>query len=337
MVNTSSEICDRIGHIMNYGDGWYGGVYVAAMYALAFVSDDINYIVNEALKTIPENTLYARCMRDVIKWHKQYPDDWKMNWFQVQKNWSEDVGCPDGVFNTFNIDAKINSAWILLGLLYGEKDFGKTISISTRAGDDSDCNPASSGGILATVLGYENIPDYWKQGLAEVEPMDFKYTTMSLNDTYEMSFRHALELVKRNGGSVSGDRIEIRVQDPKPVALEVGFEGHYPSERRRLGTRFINEASFEFEGIGFAATGRVEKTGDRDHTLKVEMSIDGKAIETSKLPTLYHDRKNTLFWKYQLDKGKHRVTLKILNPSEGAHVQLDDLIVYDDAPSRPKY
>ena len=30
MVNSSSEICDRVGHIMNYGDGWYGGVYVAA-------------------------------------------------------------------------------------------------------------------------------------------------------------------------------------------------------------------------------------------------------------------------------------------------------------------
>lgn len=35
---------------MNYGDGWYGGVYVGAMYTLAFVSDDIEYIVTEALK-----------------------------------------------------------------------------------------------------------------------------------------------------------------------------------------------------------------------------------------------------------------------------------------------
>ena len=24
MVNSSSEVCDRVGHIMNYGDGWYG-------------------------------------------------------------------------------------------------------------------------------------------------------------------------------------------------------------------------------------------------------------------------------------------------------------------------
>ena len=36
MPNTASEISDKIGHIMNYGDGWYGGVYVGAMYSLAF-------------------------------------------------------------------------------------------------------------------------------------------------------------------------------------------------------------------------------------------------------------------------------------------------------------
>ena len=56
MVNTASEICDKVGHIMNYGDGWYGGVYVAAMYSLAFVSDDVNYVVNEALKAIPQES-----------------------------------------------------------------------------------------------------------------------------------------------------------------------------------------------------------------------------------------------------------------------------------------
>ena len=38
MVNTGVELCDKIGHIMNSGDGYYGGVYMSAMYSLAFVS-----------------------------------------------------------------------------------------------------------------------------------------------------------------------------------------------------------------------------------------------------------------------------------------------------------
>ena len=119
---------------MNYGDGWYGGVYVAAMYTLAFVSDDINYIVEEALKTIPEESNYYKTIKDVIKWYKENPDDWQLTWFKAQQKWGEDVGCPDGVFTPFNIDAKLNSAWIVIGLLYGQGDLGKTYSITCWSG-----------------------------------------------------------------------------------------------------------------------------------------------------------------------------------------------------------
>ena len=108
--------------------------------------------------------------------------------------------------------------------VWRKKDFGKTTDISTRCGDDSDCNPANAGGILGTMLGYSNIPDYWKQGLAEVEPIDFKYTTISLNRAYDMSYRQALEVIKKNGGMVDGEKVAIKVQKPKPVRLEVGFE-----------------------------------------------------------------------------------------------------------------
>ena len=197
MPNSASEVSDKIGHIMNYGDGWYGGVFIGAMYSLAFISDDIEFIVEEALESIPDESKFYKVISDVIDLYDDYPDDWKETWFRIQKKWGENVGCPDGVFSAFNIDASMNSAWVVMGLLYGEGDFGKTLSIATRAGDDSDCNPASAGGILGTMLGYKNIPAYWKQGLAEVEPIDFKYTTISLNDVYELSYKHALGMIRK--------------------------------------------------------------------------------------------------------------------------------------------
>lgn len=343
MPNTSSEICDKIGHIMNYGDGWYGGVYVAALYALAFVYDDINFIVEEALKVIPPESQYYQTIADVIKWYKENPDDWQLTWFKAQQKWGGDVGCPDGVFTAFNIDAKINSAWIVLGLLYGQGDLGKTFSISTRAGDDSDCNPGNAGGIVGAMIGYKNIPDYWRQGLAEVEPIDFKYMTISLEDVYDMSFRHALEVIKRNGGKVKGDEVIIKLQKPESVRLEVGFEGHYPIERRQLygykkgGMQIEEEASLEFEGVGFAVTGWVQKSGEEDYTFNVEMYIDDKLVETSALPSNNKIRKPTPFWRYQLEKGNHKVRFKILNPSDKATLSLGNLIVYDNKPIKPKY
>lgn len=217
MPNAASEFCDRAGHIMNYGDGWYGGVYVAAMYSLSFVSDDIGFIVEEALKTIPEQSGYHRCMKDVIAWHKQYPGDWKRTWFECEKKWSSDIGCPDGVFVPFNIDAVTNSAYILIGLLYGEGDFSKTLDIATRCGQDSDCNPASAGGILGAMLGYSKIPEKWMRNLREVEDMEFAYTDISLNRTYKMSFDQALEVIRRNGGSAGETDVTIACQQPVPV------------------------------------------------------------------------------------------------------------------------
>ncbi len=337
MVNTATEICDKIGHIMNYGDGWYGGVYMAAMYALAFVSDDVRFIVKEALKVIPRQSQYYKCISDVIRWYYENPTDWKATWFKIQRKWSEDRGCPDGVFTSFNIDAKINSAWVVLGLLYGEKDFGKTISISTRCGDDSDCNPASAGGILGTVLGYNNIPPYWKRGLSKVEPIDFKYTNISLKDVYAMSFRHALKMIERNGGKVENDLITIQLQQPKEVKFEQGFEGHYPVERYSLKKNFHDECRFEFEGVGFSTTGRVVTTSKFNYILKTELYIDGHLMETSNLPTDFRKRKYTPFFCFKLPEGKHQVYIRILNPTEEVYIQLSDLLVYRSHPPNLRF
>ena len=337
MVNTAAEICDRVGHIMNYGDGWYGGVYVAAMYSLAFVSDDINCVVEEALKVIPAESKFAQCISDVIRWHKENPGDWKKTWFEVQRKWSEDIGSPLGVFNAFNIDAKINAAWVLMGLLYGDGDFTRTYEISTRCGDDADCNPATAGGILAAIKGYKNIPEFWKKGLADVEPIDFKYTTISLNDAYDLSFKHALELIKRNGGEVSDDEVTIRLQKPQPVLLEIAFEGHYPIEKRKLDENLTKETSFKFEGIGFAVNGEANKKGKEDYTFEVEMYIDGELVETAKLPTKFTHRRFTPFWKYQLPMAEHEVRLKVLNPANTACIHLSDVVIYGDKPVKVAY
>jgi hypothetical protein len=333
MVNAAAGVCNRVGHIMNYGDGYYGGLYVAAMYSLAFVEDDVHRLVEDALQIIPEQSLYARTIRTVVEGYRENPGDWRETWFRVQKKWGEDIGCPDGVFDPFNIDARINSAWVVLGLLYGEGDFGRTIEISARAGDDSDCNPATAGGILGTMIGYGNIPDFWKQGLAAVEELDFKYTTISLTDAYDLSFRHALEMIKKNGGEVDSEEVRIKFQKPEAAPLEVGFAGHYPKERRRLDICLdgeTREAEFNFEGIGFAVNGAVEKTEDDapDAVLEIEVRLDENPGEKILLPTEDRIRKPTPFWRYQLRPGEHRVRIKLRNPVPGLDLRLSDVVVY---------
>ncbi|MDH6315066.1 hypothetical protein M2459_000947 [Parabacteroides sp. PF5-5] len=332
MPNAASEVSDKIGHIMNYGDGWYGGVYVGAMYSLAFVSDDVEFIVTEALKTIPERSVFYQCMNDVIKWHKQYPNDWKSTWFECEKKWSQDIGCPDGVFAPFNIDAVINSAYIIIGLLYGEGDFYKTIDISTRCGQDSDCNPASSGGILGTMLGYSKIPEKWMKNIREVEDKDFAYTTMSLNDTYKMSYDQALQMIERYKGKISGNDVTIKYQQPVAVRYEKAFEGHYPVKEIRLNKQIADVGEVSFDGIGVVFGGGI-RSKDNDYVAKVEAYIDGKLVETVNLPASSLERRHDIFWKYQLPKGNHKVTFKWLNPTKEASIHFSNVLIYSDDPT----
>lgn len=341
MVNAAVGICDKVGHIMNYGDGYYGGVFVASLYSLALVSDkaeDIPSIVKKALKVIPPESKFAQCASDVIRWHAEDPDDWKATWYKVNRKWSTDIGSPLGVFKPFNIDAKINAAWVLMGLLYGNGDFTRTFEIATRCGDDADCNPATAGGVLAAIVGFDKIPDFWKQGLGDVEDMPFMGTKISLSKAYDLSYQHAEQMILRNGGEVKDDAVVIKIQQPEPVPLEVAFEGHYPVETV-VPQKTKDQISFEFEGIGFALAGpsNIKDYGERNHVFETEMYIDGALVEKARLPTITNERRFTPFWRYQLPKGKHKVVIKVLNPVDYAQIQTLYAVIYDDQPVKVNF
>lgn len=232
-------------------------------------------------------------------------------------------------FTSIQYCAVINCAYVVMGLLYGEGDFYKTMDISTRCGQDSDCNPASAAGILATIQGYSQIPEYWMKNLREVENLNFAYTDMSLNQTYQTSFKHALQMIKRNGGSISGDNITIVCQTPVPVRFEQAFEGMFPIGRQEIRKELRHLGSFTFEGTGIVFTGYIR--GAKNYVAQVEMYVDGKIIERAVLPTGKNHRVD-LFWKYQLPEGKHIVTFKWLNPDSNAQIHCNDALIYSNRP-----
>ena len=354
MVNSSSELAGTVGQVMNYGDGWYGGVYVAALYSTALVSDDVEFVVSEALRTIPVESKFHQVISDVIRLHKENPDDWKATWFEIHKKWSEVFGTPWGVFGPFNIDAKINSAWVVLGLLYGNGEFSRTFEIATRAGDDADCNPATAGGVLAAIKGYEAIPEYWKSGLPAVEALNFPHTELSLNDAYRLSYEHALEKIETTGGQVTEDSVTILLHEPRTVPSEVSFAGQYPTEKILVSKGWSaasgpdmtatmskyfdgNDFTIDFNGVGFAILGWVSKTGDEDYIFETEVYIDDVLVESPKRPTDFSTRSFHLFWKYQLEPGDHNLRIKTLNPTDKAVLSITDAVIYTDKPKRAVY
>lgn len=331
MTRMCSEISDRIGHIMNYGDGWYGGVFIGAMYSLAFVCDDIPTVVREALRTIPEGTLFHDCISDVIKFHDRYPDDWKQAWFEIQKRHNNEKGCPEGVWNCFNIDARINAAHVVMGLLYGEGDFFKTMDISTRCGDDSDCNPASSAGILGVMYGYDAIPDVWKKGAEKIADMDFPYTKTTLNSLCEKNVALVKEALEKNGGKYADGIYSIPVQEPEAVRYEQSFEGIVPVAKIVLKKTFTDELTLEFDGNSIVVEGSILQTGHSDCNYVADISayLDGEKVEDFKMPYDYIKRKYEVFSKYCFGSGHHTLRFVLNNPHPDFAVRAQEMVIYD--------
>ncbi|HYG36855.1 MAG TPA: ADP-ribosylglycohydrolase family protein [Clostridia bacterium] len=228
----SNKYCDRVGRVMNYGDGLYGGMWLNGMYCAAFFENDIRKVVEQGLACIPAKSEYAMLIQDILDWTKQ-EKDWRKVWQLVQDKWDKNDPCTDGALRPFNIDAKLNGAYIAIGLLCGEGDFGKTLEISTRCGQDSDCNPSSAAGVLGVIVGYKCIPDNWKSGIAAIADKKFDFTQSSYNDICRTTVERALKIVERAGGKVNGNEILIPYQSPKAAKLEQWDMG-VPSKRVAL-------------------------------------------------------------------------------------------------------
>lgn len=229
MPNLVIELGEKFGRLMNYGDGLYGGQFVGGMYAEAFFEKDMNKIVRAGLACVPEGSQFHECISDVIKWHSQNPNDWQKTWHLIEAKYQDNpdyrkASCDKG---DFNIDAKINAAYIVMGLLYGEGDIDKTIIISTRCGQDSDCNPSNAAGVLCTMIGFENLPDKFTSAL---DPNGkFSHTPYTFPKMIEVSAQLVRDAVKRQGGRIEKDAdgkevFVIAVENPKPSKLEQCWE-----------------------------------------------------------------------------------------------------------------
>jgi hypothetical protein len=338
LVAPTIKFARRWGEIMASGDGLYGGIYIACLYSLAFIHERPETLIEEALKVLPAKASFTRTISEVLENYRRFPENWQQTWQIIEKKWGEDIGCPEGVFKPLNCDAKINAAWITIGLLYGRGDFARTITITTRCGDDTDSNAAASGGIVGTLLGFKRIPAEWLQGLKEVEKFSPRGLDISFEEAPSISLKLALENIKKNGGQINGKKISFPLKkNIPPLPLEINFLDHFPRERRELNLRLseiTSETTIEFEGTGFAINGRIIKKVPEDHTYRVAMVIDGRLAGASILPAHPFLQNPTPFFHYKLRPGKHRLFLQIGEPSPKADIELKEIIIYDKKPAK---
>ncbi len=152
----AAEYAEKIASVSHDGDGKYGGMFIAACIAEAFVEKDIEKIIEAGLSVIPSSTEYTRMTKAIINFYKEHPDNWRDCFQYVYENFGYDRY--PGVCHIIP-----NSAVIILSLLYSEGDFSKAINVCNMCGWDTDCNVANVGTIMGVRNGLEGIDDSWRK------------------------------------------------------------------------------------------------------------------------------------------------------------------------------
>ncbi len=218
LVNMASERSFELGHIMNYGDGVYGGVFVSALHSAAYTAATLDEVIQAGLDAIPDGTLFKNALLDVVNGYNK-GDSWETVWKTLEDKWASTDKCTECT-GPINIDAKLNSAYVLIGLLYGGGDLEKTIIISTRCGQDSDCNPSTAASVLCNFLGASKIPDKYKSGV-DMTGTKFQTTEYTLEQVLDLSMKLISESVTSSGGTVSDNDYTIVVPEKiKAVPFE---------------------------------------------------------------------------------------------------------------------
>ncbi len=87
-----------------------------------------------------------------------------------------------------------------MGLLYGKGDPDQTIIISTRCGQDSDCNPSNAAGVLFTTIGFSKLPARFT---SELDPQGkFSHTPYDFPTLIDVSKKLVRQALERSGGHI---------------------------------------------------------------------------------------------------------------------------------------
>lgn len=348
MPQSASLMCDSIGRIMAYGDGLYGGIFVSVMHTLAYFDNDVQSIVNNALQSIPQESTYAQCIQDAIDGYAAHPEDWRKTWKILQEKWGYDDICIP--FHDFNIDAKLNGAYIVIGLLYGNGDLEKTMEVTIRCGQDTDCNSANAAAVLGIIYGYSGIPDNLKSYIPEIADKPFLHTEYSYNKAISQTMVFVEENIVANGGSIEEGTYKIKTQK----SLFTGkLEQAYPNNYMSYQIQVKDAKEWEFKGkwkdfvygdgdpdlfkmaIEPGASVKLDFTGTGITLLgswnvdagKADVYVDGKFIK--QIDTYFREEAGKydvnrahIFHLLGLEKGKHTLELivsKDKNPKSAGH------------------
>lgn len=158
----AAKFARAAGSVSHDGESVHAAVLWAAMEAEAFISQDVDHLIDTGLRHIPAESVIAKLVADIRGWVAANGDDWEATRQQIEDKYGYDKYA--GVCHVVP-----NHALMIMALLHAPNDFSRGQMIVNTSGWDTDCNAGNLGclhGIMLGIAGLDAGPD-WRGPVAD--------------------------------------------------------------------------------------------------------------------------------------------------------------------------
>ena len=253
----AADFARRAASVSHDGEAIYAAQALAAMESLAFLEADRQALLDCALRAIPEGCTIARLIHDLREWHAGEPE-WLATRARVEARYG---------YERFGGNCHVvpNHALILLGLLYGDGRFGRSLAICASAGWDTDCNAGNLGCLLGIKNGLAGLEDGgdWRGPVADRLYLPTADGGRAISDAVQETYHVA--------------NIGRALQGQEPLAPKGGARFHFELPGSTQGFTSLHPAAVRLENVAGHST-----LGTR--SLALHVGGDGRAGTATFIP-----------------------------------------------------
>ena len=156
----AAKLAEAAGRVSHDGEAVHAAKLIAAMEAKAFITADVDALLDCGLSFVPAGSKIARLIADVRAWRAELPD-WRDARARVEQRYGYDKYLG-------NCHVVPNHALIVLALLYADGDFDTAMTIVNTSGWDTDCNSGNVGCLFGIMNGLKGLSGRdWRGPIAD--------------------------------------------------------------------------------------------------------------------------------------------------------------------------
>ncbi|ORY28942.1 ADP-ribosylation/Crystallin J1 [Naematelia encephala] len=204
----AAKMAGSAGRVSHDGESVNAAILWAAMEAEAFLSKDIDHLIDTGLRFIPCDSLITQVVSEVRAWVKADGD-----WYKTREKIEAKYG-----YDKFEGTCHVipNHCIMHMAILYGGHSFSKAMEIINTSGWDTDCNSGNVGCLMGIIHGIDSLSGEgydWRGPIADRAIISSSLNGYSINN----AARIALDLTN------FGRRLADKAPIPQPKNSQFHF------------------------------------------------------------------------------------------------------------------